>query len=98
MIKIKKIELSPNTSPLWVGMRIQYKKPCTHVCKCKNDNLLKLLQESGGMERGGRMVEEVNSCIIYLIHCKYLCKYHNVPPPITTTKEKKSLNALGIRF
>jgi hypothetical protein len=23
-----------------------------------------------------------------LIHCKNLCKCHNVPPPITTIKEK----------
>jgi hypothetical protein len=36
-----------------------------------------------------RMVEEMNiSSIIYLIHCKNLHKCHNVPPPITTIKEK----------
>jgi hypothetical protein len=31
----------------------------------------------------------VNSCMIYLIHCKNQCKYHNVPPPITTIKKFK---------
>jgi hypothetical protein len=41
-----------------------------------------------GEGRRRRMVEEVNSCMIYLIHCDNLCKCHNVPPPITTIKEK----------
>jgi hypothetical protein len=36
-----------------------------------------------------RMVEGVNSCMIYLIHCMNLCKCHNVPPPSTTIKGKK---------
>jgi hypothetical protein len=36
----------------------------------------------------GRMVEEVKSSGIYLIHCKNLCKCQNVPPP-STIKEKK---------
>jgi hypothetical protein len=35
------------------------------------------------------MFEEVNSCIINLIHCKNLCKCHSVPPPITTIFQKK---------
>jgi hypothetical protein len=35
------------------------------------------------------MVEEVNSSMIYLIHCKNLCKCYSVPPPSTTIKEKK---------
>jgi hypothetical protein len=30
--------------------------------------------------------EEMNSSIIYLVHCKNLCKCHNVPPPRTTIK------------
>jgi hypothetical protein len=34
------------------------------------------------------MVEEMNSCLIYLIHSKNLCKCHNVPLPNTTIKEK----------
>jgi hypothetical protein len=38
-------------------------------------------------ESTGR-VEGVNSSMIYLIHCKDLCKCHNVPPPITTIKKK----------
>jgi hypothetical protein len=32
-----------------------------------------------GME--GEGVEGVNSCMVYLIHCKNLCKCHNVFPP-----------------
>jgi hypothetical protein len=28
--------------------------------------------------------------MVYLIHCKDLCKCHNVPPPSTTIKGKKS--------
>jgi hypothetical protein len=36
-----------------------------------------------------RMMEEVNSSMIYLIHCKNFCKCHNVPPPGTTIKIKK---------
>jgi hypothetical protein len=35
------------------------------------------------------MVEGVNSCVIYLIHCNNLCKCHNVPLPSTTLKRKK---------
>jgi hypothetical protein len=37
------------------------------------------------------MVEEVNSCMIYLMHCENLC--NNVPPPITTIKGEN--DALG---
>jgi hypothetical protein len=37
-----------------------------------------------------RMIEEVNSCMIYLIHCKNLCKCHIVSPPMTIVKEKKT--------
>jgi hypothetical protein len=38
------------------------------------------IKETG---RGG-----MDSCMTYLIHCKNLCKCHNVPPPITTIKKK----------
>jgi hypothetical protein len=34
-----------------------------------------------------RVVEGVNSSVIYLIHCKKLCKCHTVPPT-STIKEK----------
>jgi hypothetical protein len=55
-------------------------KICTHVRKWKSDYLLKLFQGSG--EEGWRKkVEEVNSCMIYLIHCKNQCEFHNVPHP-----------------
>jgi hypothetical protein len=38
-----------------------------------------------------RRVEGVNSCMIYLIHFKYLCKSHNIPPQNTTIKGGKDL-------
>jgi hypothetical protein len=37
------------------------------------------------------VVEEVNSCMIYLIHFKNLCKCHKVSPPITTIKGEKEI-------
>jgi hypothetical protein len=37
--------------------------------------------------RGG-----VKSSMIYLIHCKNLCKCHNVLPPSRAIKEKKNNN------
>jgi hypothetical protein len=49
---------------------------------------VKVLQESEEGEDEGEWFEEVSSCVIYLIHCKNLCKCHNVTPPITTIKEK----------
>jgi hypothetical protein len=36
------------------------------------------------------MVEGVNSSIVYLIHCKNLCKCHNVPLSRTTIKKRKN--------
>jgi hypothetical protein len=36
----------------------------------------------------GRAVEGVNPCMMYLIHCKNLCKCNNVPPPSTTIKKR----------
>jgi hypothetical protein len=36
-----------------------------------------------------RMMERVNSTMIYLIYYKNFCKCHNVPPPRTTIKKKK---------
>jgi hypothetical protein len=58
------------------------------VCKCKKDTCWNYFRKWG---KGGwrRMVEEVNSCMIHLIHYKNLCKCHNVPTPITIIKEKK---------
>jgi hypothetical protein len=41
-----------------------------------------------GRGRVRRMVEEVNSCVIHLTHCKYLFKCHNVPPASTIIKRK----------
>jgi hypothetical protein len=36
-----------------------------------------------------RVVEGVNSIMIYLIHCKNFYKFHNVPSTITTIKKVK---------
>jgi hypothetical protein len=36
-----------------------------------------------------RTVEMVNSGMIYMIHCKTFCKYHNEIPPSTAIKKKK---------
>jgi hypothetical protein len=49
-----------------------------------------------GMEERGkrRMVEGVNSSMIYLIYYKKICKCHNVPTPSTTIKKKKE-KAIG---
>jgi hypothetical protein len=44
-------------------------------------------QGKGGDERA---VEGVNSSVIYLIHCKNLCKCYNVPPQYNNNK--KSIN------
>jgi hypothetical protein len=48
---------------------------------------LKLFQELGvrGMNDNGG---GVNSSIMYLIHCKNLCKCHSVPIPSIIIKEK----------
>jgi hypothetical protein len=46
----------------------------------------------GGGEGDERAVDQVKPSMIYLIHCKSLCKCYNVPPPSTTRilkKEKK---------
>jgi hypothetical protein len=37
------------------------------------------MEEGGVKENGGG----VNSCMIYLIYCKNICKYHNVDLPST---------------
>jgi hypothetical protein len=73
---------------------------CTHISKCKNDTVEATPgeKERGRIGRGDeRMVEEVNSCMIYLIHCKNLYKCHNVPPPGTTIKGKNSRNLRDIK-
>jgi hypothetical protein len=49
-----------------------------------------ILIKNRNWERGMKEnVEEANSCMLYLIHFKNLCKCCNVPPPITTIKEKR---------
>jgi hypothetical protein len=70
-----------------VGGRMWCNKISTHVPKCKNDTCWNYSRNWG---RGGwrRMVEEVNSCTIYLIHCNNLCKCHNVSSNIITIKGK----------
>jgi hypothetical protein len=39
-----------------------------------------------GEGRYRRPVEEVNSSMIHLIHCKNFFKSHNIPPPSKTIK------------
>jgi hypothetical protein len=38
-----------------------------------------------------RMMEGINSSIIYLIYYKNICKCHNVPPPRKTKKKKEKI-------
>jgi dissimilatory sulfite reductase (desulfoviridin) alpha/beta subunit len=48
------------------------------------------VETTPGMAGGGwTIVEKVNSCVIYLIHCNNLCKHHNVPPSVTIIKGEK---------
>jgi hypothetical protein len=53
----------------------------TLVCKSKNDTCRNCSRIWGGgmRERSG----EGNSRMIYLIHCKNLCKWYNVPTAST---------------
>jgi hypothetical protein len=44
-----------------------------------------------------RAVEGMNSSMIYLIHCKKLCKYSNVPPPSITIIIKNDYDFLTFR-
>jgi hypothetical protein len=59
---------------------------CIHVCKWKNDTCGNY-SRNRGKEGQRRMVERVNSNMIYLIHCKNFCKCDNVPSPSTTIKK-----------
>jgi hypothetical protein len=44
---------------------------------------------TGGNGDEGEQWMGVNSNMIYLIHCKYLCKCYNLPTPSTTITKKK---------
>jgi hypothetical protein len=48
--------------------------------------LLKPFQEWEEEHKG----EWGRSEVIYLIHCRDLCKFHNLPPPTTTIKKKRN--------
>jgi hypothetical protein len=49
-----------------------------------------LVETAPGLRSGvGREAEGKNSSMIYLVHCKNLCKCYNVPTPSTTIKKKK---------
>jgi hypothetical protein len=68
--------------------RVKYSANTVHTCKqMEKWDMLKLFQEwwEGGIKR---MVEEVNSSMVYLIYYKNTCKCHNVPPPSTIKKER----------
>jgi hypothetical protein len=60
----------------------------THVSKWKNDPV-ETISGIGGEEGERRMVEAVNSCMIYVIYCKNFGKCHNVPLLSTTMKNTK---------
>jgi hypothetical protein len=50
---------------------------------------MRLVETISGIRGGGdkgKMMEGVNSSMMYRIHCKNLCKCHNVPPPSTIIK------------
>jgi hypothetical protein len=40
-----------------------------------------------------RMMEGLNSSMIYLIYCKKFCKCHNIAPLSTTIKKEKKNNS-----
>jgi hypothetical protein len=42
-----------------------------------------------GDGRQRRVLDGVNSSMIYLIYCKNFCKFYNVPTPGTTTKKRR---------
>jgi hypothetical protein len=51
--------------------------------------------------RGGGIKERdkgVNLSMIYLVHCKNLCKCHNVPPPSTAIEENKFKNKKPLKI
>jgi hypothetical protein len=60
-------------------------KMYAQVCKWKNDTNWNYSKKEGKREW------ELNSSVTYLIHCKNLCKCHNVPPPSTAIKRKKRI-------
>jgi hypothetical protein len=43
--------------------------------------------------RARRVVEGVNSNMLYLIHCKKFCKCHNLLPPSTIINKRNKINA-----
>jgi hypothetical protein len=62
---------------------------CTCIYKCKNDTCWNCSRNwGGGIKESGGVVEGVNSNMIYLIHCKNLCKFHNIAS--TAMKENKN--------
>jgi hypothetical protein len=59
---------------------------CRHVGKWKNETCSNY-SRIGGRGRLRRMMEGVNSSMIYLIYCKNLCRFYIVPPPNTTIRK-----------
>jgi hypothetical protein len=49
--------------------------------------LVETIPEIGGVGYKGESSGGMNTCVIYLTHCKNFCKCHNVPPPSTITKK-----------
>jgi hypothetical protein len=57
---------------------------CTHVCNWKNETCRNYSRNGGKGKR--RMIEGVNSTIIYLMYCRNFWQCHNIPPANTTIK------------
>jgi hypothetical protein len=70
------------------GRRLNMVQKCAHMYVNAKIIPVETTQElrEGEMRR---MIKEVNSCMVYLIHCKNLYKCGTVPPNITTIKGKK---------
>jgi hypothetical protein len=65
----------------------------SHACKHRHDNCWNC-SRSQGKGGWGQQWRGVNASMIYLIHCKNLCKCYNVPPCRTAIKNKLILNSL----
>jgi hypothetical protein len=70
---------------------------CTHICKCKNDTCWNC-SGNEGRRAWEREVEGVNSSMIYLIHCKNICKCYNVFTPSTTKTQMGKKDVCDLRI
>jgi hypothetical protein len=52
---------------------------------------IKTIPGIGGKGNKRRMMESVNSSMIYFIYCKNFCKCHNVPPSSKVILKKEKI-------